>query len=68
MINEIKRSINHNNNKSEDFLMCKESYLKTFMKYAYFNVCFDSQSLTEGPTDVVYDGYDSLTNKLIVHY
>lgn len=59
MMNETKRSINHNNNKTEDMVYLKESYLKTLMKYAYINVCLDSSSLVDGPSDVVYDGYDS---------
>lgn len=59
MMNETKRSLNHNNNKTEDMVYIKESYLKTLMKYAFINVCLDSSSLEDGPTDVVYDGYDS---------
>lgn len=60
MMNETKRSLNFNNQKTEGRLKCYDTYLETMMKYAYVFVSFDNASLIEGPSAVCYDGYESM--------
>lgn len=59
MLNETLRSMNFNNNKTEGLLECWHDMLHLLMKYSYIRVCFDNSSLTDGPSEVKYDGYDS---------
>ncbi len=38
------------------------------MKYAYVFIAFDNASLVDGPSAVVYDGYESNQNKVNYTY